>query len=103
MREQERAAKLAEKGRQKALRDAEKAIQLSQKGKRKASQASKPPRKRQKRVVDVPSHIQAGVAAQPTPPKRSKTRLIQLNYLKKISTLLCVGTIGPLLYPYQRL
>jgi hypothetical protein len=43
----ERAAKVAEKERQKAARDAEKAIQLSQVGKCKASK----PRKRQKRVV----------------------------------------------------
>jgi hypothetical protein len=74
VRRQELAEKLAKKQRQKALRDAEKAIQLSRKGKRKASQAPKPPRKRQKRVGDVAAYIQVGVAAQPVPPKRTKTR-----------------------------
>jgi N-acetylmuramoyl-L-alanine amidase len=59
-REKERAAKKAEKERQKAARDPEKAIQPSQKGKRKASKPSKTPRKRQKRVVVDPSHVQDG-------------------------------------------
>jgi hypothetical protein len=63
VREKERAAKEAEKERQKAARDAEKAIKLSQKGKDKDSQPSKTPRKRQKRVVVDPSHIQGGGGA----------------------------------------
>ncbi|KAF7565281.1 hypothetical protein PtrM4_047150 [Pyrenophora tritici-repentis] len=69
---EERAAKEAEKERQKATRDAEKAIQLSQKGKRKASQASKLPRKRQKRAVVVPSHVQAEEAASAAPARTTR-------------------------------
>ncbi|KAF7565919.1 hypothetical protein PtrM4_009000 [Pyrenophora tritici-repentis] len=72
VREKERAAKEAEKERQKATRDAEKAIQLSQKGKRKASQASKLPRKRQKRAVVVPSHVQAEEAASAAPARTTR-------------------------------
>lgn len=62
-REKERAEKLAEKERQKAARDAEKAIKLSQKSKRKASQASTQKQKRQKRVGDDISRVQAQEAA----------------------------------------
>ncbi|KAF7571788.1 hypothetical protein PtrM4_092880 [Pyrenophora tritici-repentis] len=82
VREKERAAKEAEKERQKATRDAEKAIQLSQKGKRKASQASKLPRKRQKRAVVVPSHVQAeeaASAAQRVPPALAAKLSYQVN------------------------
>jgi hypothetical protein len=67
VREVERAAKVAEKERQKAARDAEKAIQLSQIGKCKASKPIKPPRKRQKRVVVDSSHVLGGGAAPAVP------------------------------------
>jgi hypothetical protein len=63
---------LIEKERQKAARDAQKALQLSQTGKRKASQASKTPRKRQKRVVVVPSHVQDEGAALAAPTRTTR-------------------------------
>lgn len=72
VREKETAAKEAEKERQKATRDAEKAIQLSQTGESKGSQASKPPRKHQKRAVVVPSHVQAEEAALAAPARTTR-------------------------------
>ena len=77
MREKERAAKAAQKEAQKVANDAEKAIKLAQKGKRKVSQSSTQEKKRQKRVVNVPSRLQVEVAAQQVPPKRTRTRSIQ--------------------------
>jgi hypothetical protein len=71
-REKEKAAKVAEKEAQKRARDAEKAIQLSQKGKRKASQVSSQKQKRQKRVVDESSHVQAGRAAPAVPTRTTR-------------------------------
>lgn len=62
-REKEKAAKVAQKDAQKAARNARKAMKLSQKAKGKASQSSAQKQKRQKRVVVVPSHVQAEEAA----------------------------------------
>ena len=73
VREKERAAKAAQKEAQKVANDAEKAIKLSQNGKRKASQSFTHEKKRQKRVINVPSRLQVEVAAQQVPPKRTKT------------------------------
>jgi hypothetical protein len=77
VREKEKAEQAAGKECQQQACDAAKATQLYRRGKRKASQSSTQEKKRQKRVVDVPSHIQAGVAAQQVPPKRTRTRSIQ--------------------------
>jgi hypothetical protein len=76
-REKERAEKAAQKEAQKAANDAKKAIKLSQKGRRKASQSSTQNQKRQKRVVVVPSHVQAEEAGAASSAGITKTRLIR--------------------------
>ena len=72
-----KAAEKAEREHRRSLRDAAKAIQLPQSGKRKASKPHKPATKRQKGVVGGTASVGAQVAAQPVPPKTTKTRVIR--------------------------
>ena len=73
----EEAEKLAKKQHQQLINNTKKLIKLSKKGKRKASTADQPATKRQKGVVGGTASVGAQVAAQPVPPKTTKTRVIR--------------------------
>jgi hypothetical protein len=73
----EEAEKLAKKQHRELINNTKKLIKLSQKGKRKASTAHQPATKRQKGVVGGTASVGAQVAAQPVPPKTTKTRVIR--------------------------